>query len=186
MNSGQWEVNSEQWSVARKNQGQKLICYIGIPPYYQKPDNLWRLSGFLICRANRIGWRYALIFAHLPKEDFPGCRPPAGCCHSRLYHLGGRWPGKVSPEEAWRNRPLLKRRVPPRSFPRHLSPTGAGGGWGSSRKGRLGGDCLSERGGPSKVFFIGGNLKRRGPPRSSPRLCFHQRGVFSGRRKGHR
>ena len=28
----------------------------------------------------------------------------------------------------------------------------AGGGWGSSRKGRFGGDCLSERGGPSKVF----------------------------------
>ena len=32
----------------------------------------------------------------------------------------------------------------------------AGGGWGSSRKGRFGGDCLSERGGPSKVFFPSG------------------------------
>ena len=65
----------------------------------------------------------------------------------------------------------------------------AGGGWGSSRKGRFGGDCLSERGGPSKVFplrhlspagravagegLAGGGLegtaspKEAAPPRSS-------------------
>ena len=57
-----------------------------------------------------------LFFAYLPKEDFPGCRPPA-----------------------WRFHWQFTKQV--------------GGGWGSSRKGRFGGDCLSERGGPSKVFF---------------------------------
>ena len=47
----------------------------------------------------------------------------------------------------------------------------AGGGWGSSRKGRFGGDCLSERGGPSKVFPGGIYLPpRRVSPRSVPAL----------------
>ena len=51
-----------------------------------------------------------LFFAHLPKEDFPGCRPPAGRFHWRLYQRGGRRPGKFSQGEAWRGLPLRKRR----------------------------------------------------------------------------
>ena len=106
-----------------------------------------------------------LFFAHLPKKDFPGCRPPAGHCRWRIpernvkrreipfgvlllirvcpqtikfhptprkiprrrppgipylqyrMHFWGPAPGKVSPGEAWRDRPLLKRRVSPRSSP---------------------------------------------------------------------
>ena len=79
------------------------------------------------------------------KKGFPGCRPPAWRFHWQFTKQ-------------------------------------AGGGWGSSRKGRFGGDCLSERGGPSKVFLQRhlsptgagggrgrsrrGSLPRRVPPRS--------------------
>ena len=84
----------------------------------KKPGNPWRLSGFLICRANRFVWRYALIFRLPPlKKGFPGCRPPAERCHSHLRQRGGRWLGKVSQGEAWRGVPLLKRPTPPRSSP---------------------------------------------------------------------
>ncbi len=66
-------------------------------------------------------------------------------------------PKKTSPAAARRRNTFLR-----------VHTKDAGGGWGSSRKGRFGGDCLSERGGPSKVFSNGENLIRRGPPRSSP------------------
>ena len=51
----------------------------------------------------------------LPPKKIPRRRPP-GISHLQ-YHMQnwGPAPGKVSPGEAWRDRPLLKRRVSPRS-----------------------------------------------------------------------
>ena len=52
-----------------------------------------------------------------PQKKFPGAGPRA----YRICNTGrenrGPVPGKVSPGEVWRDRPLLKRRAPPRSSP---------------------------------------------------------------------
>ena len=54
-------------------------------------------------------------FYPTPKE-IPRRRPPGIPYLQYRMHGWGSVPGKVSPGEAWRDRPLLKRRVPPRSF----------------------------------------------------------------------
>ena len=50
-----------------------------------------------------------------PQKKFPGAGPRAYCICNTVCIDGGLCRGKVSPGEAWRDRPLLKRRVPPRS-----------------------------------------------------------------------
>ena len=68
-----------------------------------------------ISSANRV--RPQTSKNHLPPKQIPRRRPP-GISHLQ-YHMQnwGPAPGKVSPGEAWRDRPLLKRRAPPRSSP---------------------------------------------------------------------
>ena len=73
------------------------------------------------------------FFAYLPlKKGFPGCRPPAGRCHSHLCQRGGRWLGKVSPGEAPEGPASPGRRVSPRSSP--MAGLGSGGWGGGSYK----------------------------------------------------
>ncbi len=64
----------------------------------------------------------SLLIAHCqlfirPQKNFPGAGPREYRVLQYRMHLRGPTPGKVSPGEAWRDRPLLKRRVPPQSIP---------------------------------------------------------------------
>ncbi len=56
-----------------------------------------------------------LPIVHPPPKEIPRRRPPGIPYLQYHMHLRGPAPGKVSPGEAWRDRPLLKRRVSPRS-----------------------------------------------------------------------
>ena len=51
------------------------------------------------------------------KKNSPARAPGVPYLQYSMQSSGGLAPGKVSPGEAWRDRPLLKRRVSPRSFP---------------------------------------------------------------------
>ena len=59
----------------------------------------------------------AVIASIRPRKKFPRRRPPVFAYLYEKNGICGPAPGKVSPGEVWRDRPLLKRRVPPRSFP---------------------------------------------------------------------